>query len=359
MASTIDRVFACPRCRGPLAPPEDHRTRCTGCGRSYPMLVANIPVLLPSPDPHEHLAGAAATLQRHLGIANEARVTLTAQLAFTRRPAVIPRLVAGAEATSLLLRRQLGALDHTWPLARAHQTANVARHPLNFTYLLRDWTRQPYAEETIAAVTASLRRAVGDASGGVGVMLGAGLGRYAWELAPCFDKIVAVDLSVSSALLIALLTKGDLDFCELDEQNVAAVADVCSPVRCSLCAHPDERARHDRLALAVADGCALPLRDGAARTVLSVYFTDRVSPRALLDETVRLLPPGGRFVHFGPFGYDHGNVEEMLTAEELCTALEARGFEIVLREWVPHILVPSRRLVQPFVRAFACAAIRR
>jgi SAM-dependent methyltransferase len=323
------------------------------------MLVSNIPVLLAAPDPDDHLAGAAATLQRHLTMANEAHASLTAQLAFTRRPAVIPRLVAGAEATSLLLRRLLGALDHTWPLARAQRPGAATRHPLNFTYLLRDWSRQPYTEETIVLVTASLRRAIAGAVGGTAVMLGAGLGRYAWELAPELEKVVAVDLSVSSALLYAVLAKGDIDFCELDEQNLAAIDDVCRPVRCTLCAHPDEAARLDRLAWAVADGCAVPMRDGSASTLLSVYFTDRVSPRTLLDEAVRLLAPGGRFVHFGPFGYEHGNVEDMLTAEELCTALEERGFEIALREWVPHILVPSRRLVQPFVRAFACAAIRR
>ncbi len=63
-------------------------------------------------------------------------------------------------------------------------------------------------------------------------------------------------------------------------------------------------------------------------------------------------------MHFGPFGYRHTNVDDMTTPDELCAAFTARGYRIASREWVEHIMLPSRRLLLPLCRAFACAAVK-
>lgn len=60
------------------------------------------------------------------------------------------------------------------------------------------------------------------------------------------------------------------------------------------------RLARSRLSVVRADGCALPLPDGVTQLVVSVLtHTDAEDYRAVVAEAVRVLAPGGCFVHVG------------------------------------------------------------
>lgn len=360
MTEASSAAFICPSCKHAL-PGSTHRVTCGSCGVSYPVLVTGIPVLLREPDPDIHLASTALTLRAQLDQTNASVDALTTQLAVgSRRPRALEHIRRGGERISTFLRRALGALDHTWPLAtmpKGGATGADVRGQL--LYFVRDFGGQPAAEAVLDQVTRCLlREAEHSGSSRSAVVLGAGGGRFVWELAARFDHVVAVELSPVAALCWAMLAKGAVELTELDEQNVATVDEICTPVSCRLPDVPDRTTRLARIHWVVADGCVVPRASASTSAVFSVYFTDRVAAHAVVAEAARLLEVGGVFVHFGPFGFEHQSQEDMITAEELGPLLESRGFRVVSRSWVSHLLMPTARLVQPTCKAYVCTAVK-
>lgn len=342
----------CVACRMPVVASAPPRVICSGCARSYPVLRSGIPVLRAGADEacHSTAGDLLALLHRARGL--DAMLGDRIARASPRSPALL-RIQAAARSNQAYVSKLLDTLGQTIDISSAtpsvHGTAS-----LQMGYLIRDWSGQPDSEAMIAQVTASLWRQAGSTRGGTAVVLGAGAGRFAWELTASFDPVIAVELSVGAALTFALLGEGPLDLHEQDDQNVASVAELCTPVRCAL---PEDPVRRHRLRWMVADALQVPLASGSAAAVFSVYFSDRAPPRPMLDEVVRLLAPGGRFVHLGPFNYRDPDLEATPTTEEWCELVEARGLRITSREWLSHPVLPSRQLVQPVARAFACGAV--
>lgn len=352
-------AFLCVHCRAILSAPGDGRIACAVCRKSYPLLAGGIPLLVA--DPEDHTAAAVAELLRGLEYRESLIAHLESRLAAgSRRPRALQRILELVRRNAALMSRLLALLPSVWPIDELTKPRPQAPTQLNPQYLIRDWGGEPQSEATIAEVMAALRRQLAATPQRDAVLvLGAGTGRYAFELTADFAEVLALDWSIPSVLGYVLLRdQGPLELCELNEQNVATVDDLGAPVTCELLprGQPKDAERLARLRWLVADGQQAPLTAASCSAVVSAYFSDLVPPDVLVEEAFRLLRPGGAFVHFGPLGYEQGDFEDLLTAEELCDRFAERGFTVTPTEWVPHLYWPTRRLVQPHMRAFAFAA---
>ena len=56
---------------------------------------------------------------------------------------------------------------------------------------------------------------------------------------------------------------------------------------------------------------------------------DIVPVKEHLEQVRRLLKPGGLFLNYGPLRYVRGDMDNMLSGEEILALFEAAGFEIV------------------------------
>lgn len=354
-------TLRCVRCGAALGAADDTHRACTGCGKRYPLLAPGLPLLVE--DSEEHSAAAVAELLGQVEYIDYVISHLEGQLAAgSRRPQALHRILDMMRASAVLLRKLLGMLPHLWTIEQLTKPRAFSTK-LDLQYLVRDWGGRPQAEATVAQVLAAVRRQLELAHTGqrdTALVLGAGTGRFAWELTADFTDVLALDWSTASALSYALLAQGPIDLHERNDQNVATVEDLAVPVRCELPPRgaPPDPARRARLHWVIADGRRVPLAEASCSAVLSIYYTDLVPPDALIEEAWRLLRPGGVFVHFGSIGYERGAYEEMPTAEELQALFAARGFTVTPCEWAPHLFWPSQRLVQMHMNAFSFAAVK-
>lgn len=353
-------AFLCVHCDAILSAPGESSVACAVCRKSYPLLAGGIPLLVAEPE--DHMAAAVAELLHGVEYRDAVAEHLEARLqAGSRRPRALGRILELVRASSAFLSRLLTMLPNVWTVEQITKPRPHAVPQLNPQYLIRDYSGQPKSEAAIAEVMAALSRQLAHTAQRDSVLvLGAGTGRYAFELAASFASVLALDLSIPSVLSYSLLEQGPLSLHEMNEQNVATVDEIAVPVTCELPPHggPRDDARRARLRWVVADGRKVPLTAGSLSAVVSAYFSDQVPPDGLVEEVFRLLRPGGVFVHFGPLGYEHADFEDMLTAEEFCERFAERGFAVTPREWVPHLYWPTQRLVQPHMNAFSFAAVK-
>lgn len=351
--------FVCILCGSGLPAPNSSHVQCTGCRTGYPMIAPGIPMLLENPD--DHCAIAVAELLGQAEYIASAIHFLEDRLAVGgKRPQALRRILDMMRASSELVRKLLSMLPSEWPSEQLTRPLPYSIQ-LDLQYLVRDWGGRPKAEGTIASVMSALRRQLVHAPLRDSVLvLGAGTGRYAWELTADFTDVLALDWSIASVLSHTLVAQGSINLHERNEQNVASIEDLAIPVRCTLPSSeglPREE-RLSRLRWVVADGRRVPLPPESCAVVLSAYYSDVVLPDVLLQEAWRLLRPGGTFVHFGPLGYQHGDLEEMPTAEEFMALFAERGFSVTPCEWVPHWFWPTERLFQAHINAFAFSAVK-
>ncbi len=173
--------------------------------------------------------------------------------------------------------------------------------------------------------------------GGLAVVLGAGLGTHARMIAPTFDSVVAVELSPAMTLAAVAAEAAPITLAEINERNAWKVDDVVHEFAATLPPLPPNVTR------CVADALQLPLADGAAAAVVSVFFTDVVSLASLVAEARRVLQPGGVFVHIGPLGWHFYRPGEMWSAEEARAIFAAGGLPIIDEGTVTTRLLASPR----------------
>jgi len=360
MDSASPFTLLCSRCSSVLSPSRDRLIICATCGSKFPVLADNIPVLVENPDDHCAMAGGEmlATIQ----YVDSLLVKQERELERCKRPQALRRLMDALRTSSAVVKQLLSMISQRWPskpLVKDRPPGLTTR--MNLMYFVRDWGGRSSAESVIADIMATLRRQLPQtAKRDTALVLGAGTGRFAWELTADFTNVLALDWSIASALSYALLKTGPVALHELNELNVATVEDVAVPVTCEIpprggSKDPDRLAR---LHWVVADGQKAPLSAESCATVFSIYFSDQVLADVLVNEVWRLLCPGGVFVHFGVLGYDHGIFDEMLSAEELCARFVDRGFQVAPCEWAPHLFPSSQSLVQVRMNAFAFRAVK-
>lgn len=331
--------FVCVACRGPLVERE-----CRACGRSYPALADTIPVLTRAPG--ELLARARADLE-----ATAQRLTARSRdlaSGSTTRTTVLARL-ADAYAQNASLFARLAAAIATPP---GTPSADRSSYVIDIVdYLRIAGTSDGADDETVIARALAARLST---PGGLAVVLGAGLGTHARMIAPTFDSVVAVELSPAMTLAALAAEAAPITLAEINERNAWKVDDVVHEFAATVPPLPSNVTR------CVADALQLPLADGAAAAVVSVFFTDVVSLASLVAEARRVLQPGGVFVHIGPLGWHFYRPAEMWSAEEARALFADGGLPIVDEGTVTTRLLPSpRRMSNATIEAWAFTAQRR
>jgi len=300
--ATVLAQARCPRCgegmdAGAPAP------RCDGCGQTYPRL-GDVPVLLTQPE-------------RYLGACRHQLSALEAQtdslVRSVREALYTPGLLAGTrfrlegmmEAAQGQLREVGALLD---PLLPVHGAPAGDDAPATLSYLPllhRDWGSAHGAESETALATAAVERVLGGRSPGRTLVLGAGAGRLAYDLAMRAPDSEWVLLDVDPVLVLAarIITGGGR--VALREANLE-VGELAQGARTCVLEAPLGPMDAERFHLLIADGVEPPFAPGTFDTVLTPWFLDQgpADLRDFIGTVHRLLRPGGRWVNTGPLLYD-------------------------------------------------------
>lgn len=357
----IDPATCCARCRGPLAIVDWVALRCVPCGVDYPLLDGALPLLVAEPD--SYVAQAVVQMRSALQqLEHDAGIFTAAIDGGSRRAGALTRARDGYFANMAVLQQLIETLRPYLSIdallqARSDALTDYDNDFLKISrYVRRDWSGAPETELEILATEQALQRAL-DASGGArdaALVLGAGLGRFAFDLQRQFRWAYASDYSFLMAGMFHLLEqRGGLVL--HDSRLINKIASGQQGEAFAVRVPP----RAGNFRYVVADARRLPFPDRSLSTVASIYFTDVLPLSTWLGEVARVLAPGGTFIHFGPLHYHHAALDEQYAAEELPEALRAFGFEIVASEWVLNSMTRDASLDLQIFNNLCFAAVLR
>lgn len=198
------------------------------------------------------------------------------------------------------------------------------------TLIHRDYGWPPEVDEVAVSWERLLRVLPQDFQLGPAVVLGAGTGRLAWQMASQLGDgapVLALDINPLPFIVTALLQAGEpITLTELPAHpRRSSTATLSRQLKCPLPPTPE-------LQLLFADGLHPPLTPHAFQTVVTPWFVDQVpQDAALIPELVHeLLVEGGSFICTGPFVYDTGLTKPSLRycADEFIELVQQAGFEI-------------------------------
>jgi len=339
----LSGLWVCPACRAALGalPPEPEGLRCPGCDASYPRL-GGIPLLLAD----------AASIQdqwrRQLAsfvVETEAAERyLWAELVLPERvPSTRRRLRRVAEAMPEHRRSVLELFAEVGLEPTGPGTADASL--LDYVTLIhRDYGWGAEADEVTPALDQLLGTLPPRFQLGTTLVLGAGSGRLAWDLAarfPSTQPVVALDLNPLPLLVTQRLLRGrPVELYELpghprsaDQAAVRRLLDAPAP-------------RPPGLELLIADGLSPPFCSASFDTVVTPWFLDQVPAdlALFLPEVARLLRPGGAWLHTGPFVYGpaHTRPAHRYGQDEFFELAQQSGFEITTSTYdaAPYLCSP-------------------
>jgi carnosine N-methyltransferase len=338
-------TFVCPRCRSSLTMAQG-ALACAGCAGQYPVVADGIPLLLASATTviHDTYAGlhrASTMARQQIAQLKTIKATPTRAAQLMRWEEAYRGNQAHVDAMQDLLRPHLSVdqlADAAFREARPDPaTMREPRYLHVHSYVRRDWSGRPECEAEVTAMArdaiAALERYAPDRNRVL--VLGAGLGRVAYEVTASAREVVAVDNSLAMAASLWLLRQAPRTFYEIRERNVVRADDHVRAFEAAVPAHRADGASTERLRYVVADARAVPLPDASVSAILSIYFTDVGPVGPLLAEASRLLVPGGLFYHFGPLSYQFFNPADQFAVEDLAAVIRASGYDVRDEHWVP------------------------
>ncbi len=189
------------------------------------------------------------------------------------------------------------------------------------------------------------------------LVLGAGYGRLAYDLHEAAGPAltVATDINPLMLLVAKRIFKGKA--LKLHEFPLAP-RDLESHAVLRRCEAP--KAASAGLELVFVDALRTPFRAGAFDVVLTPWLIDILPPSLpeLSAGINELLVPGGRFVNFGPLGFNHARMVDNPSLEEVVETVAAAGFSVGerVRRSLPYMQSPASAHGRvEFVTAFAAA----
>lgn len=202
--------------------------------------------------------------------------------------------------------------------------------PFSIGYLGRDWGQgeDHEAQQAVSQLIAAELDQHGQAAE-TALFLGCGLGRYAVDFAPRYQRVEAFDASALMIWCIEQLRQVDTwDLLLKATRNCRRIEDTVlrQTVRMSL---KQKALIEERIHFFVANAKQIPLPDQSMQHIFSIYFTDVLPLTELYEQLERLLLPEGLFIHFGPLEYFFDDERAMLTAEEIRLFFEAQGYTIL------------------------------
>jgi len=292
---------------------------CERCGATGPV-VGQIPVLVAHPEPYlsatrmQLVTGRLAAMRQER--AAQAGDDDAGRMARARRrveaqnsnwgvveslcaPALRAGSLEGSALDSFLVDRKTG-----WRLDR------LAR------YFVADWVDGAPARDIVRHV-ADLRGAF--PGGGHAAVLGSGAGGLLTGLAPLFDRVTGVDLSLPALLLSSNLLAGGRFDLHVEHANWRCVS-------VSGAAPPSAN-----VDLVAADAAALPFASGSLSLVVTQYLLDIVAdPERVAGEIGRALAPGGVWLNLGlPFRLPRdGKEAPRRDADDMDAFVSASGFRM-------------------------------
>jgi len=192
------------------------------------------------------------------------------------------------------------------------------------SYLKRDWCGLPEAEEQLSIIhnnlSAIIREYCHDTQ--TALILGAGLGRIAWDISDHFDHLYATDLALPMASFYNMIAKGrqinfaDINFSQI-HYNIHSTRNIAASASAVGYSDKDRTNINNKISYFLSDATRLPLPDCSVSCIFSVYFTDVLPFQQLFPEINRVLKKDGLFIHFGPLGNNFSQVQTMFTAEDI------------------------------------------
>jgi carnosine N-methyltransferase len=322
--SPIDELF-CPLCHRALA-----SAKCQTCDRTYPILRDRIPVLLENAQ--TYLTSFHRTCQEYCD-----RVMAQIQ-AVDRAAADRPERRQIIDRYQLALATHAGIMQSLMADVKPHlQSTTLAAGKLpdipygsRLSYVRRDWCGEEICETELATIQETLRALAHtiDAPRNKTLVLGAGVGRTAWDLCDWLPDVTAVDLSCTMACLFDRVLEAPFDVYQINRSNTLRTEDLVQRKTTQPPARQAKENRNGRFRYWIADAQQLPLPDQSMDVVISIYFTDVLPLDQLLKEVKRVLKSGGIFIHYGPLEYHFEDFAASLSAEEVRDQLASHHFHI-------------------------------
>lgn len=216
-------------------------------------------------------------------------------------------------------------------VVRGKPAMRLQQYGLNqLSYLRTDWCNTPEGEKQIATIEGVVRPLIEKyaARDENALMLGAGTGRLAVDLAGMFKHLTAIERCFAYVYLFHRLREDPVDF-YIPAFNAPMRSDRWFPkCQARFLADPKDL---DRLSFMVADAREVPLESNSVSTVLSIYFTDVLPVSEFFREVNRVLRRGGTFIHFGPLHYHFFDRQPAAAypPDELLEVLRSFNYDLV------------------------------
>lgn len=319
------------------------RLRCVECAACYPVLLG-IPLLVQQPD--AWLSRVQAGLARFVTEMDQAEKQLLIELLeeeLSERTRGRVRHVAAALA---VYRSQVVELFARAGLNAVHspEASGEASSPVSYVTLIhRDYGWEPEEAEFSDGV-ARLRAVLPHGfTLGRSLVLGAGTGRLAWQLAEelgAAAPLFALDLNPLPFIVTALLLRGE----EVRLTEVPGHPRRSTQASLERTLRAPAR-RVEQLSLVFADALSPPFAEGSFDTIIAPWFVDQV-PEDAADVprlASRLLREGGSFVCTGPFVYEarHTKPSRRYCADEFVEIVRLAGFETTGASYEPETYLAS------------------
>ena len=311
---------------------------CANCSTNFPILFDNIPILVK--DPQRFLAEAYIIYNKHLeAISSKCRLlTASNNSRFALRVDAIKTNIKYINALIQEIESKLNHKDIA--LTSVHQT-NYSYFN-DFRYLRRDWSGEEETEEEVGNIVQVLRKAIDPhiKKNEISLFIGGATGRITIDLLEYFKQSIIMDRSITMAKMFHDLMKGDIEFCDIRYKNSLSVEKLLNYYKVNIQNIVPEFSQQEKLNYIVSDAKFIPFNSDYFGSIFSIYFTDVLPITTIIKQVIRLLKPGGLFVHFGPLEYHFNSIEYMLSAEEIHDIFEDLGFEILVNEttdYIPHL----------------------
>ncbi|MEA3278138.1 MAG: methyltransferase domain-containing protein [Pseudomonadota bacterium] len=317
---------------------------CHACGQRYPLISGRIPVLMK--DAPVYLASLYLQHHRYLRRQEERIAALKAAgNESPERLEVLSLIAKGLDENNKVIESACNELSGHISIADLVQAVNAPQfigYTSIFEYLERDWCWLPAGEKELSTIRDALFEQTDHYSPDDKnvLVLGAGTGRIAWDLLDRFERVYALDISLTMAQCLHNVLNEGVTFRSVNTSSISRSMDMVktrkaravppgSPGAC------DEQVRR-RLAYLVGDACRAPFAERSISVIVSAYFTDVMPLRQYFEEIRRVLKPRGLFLHFGPLEYHFDDISQHLSAEQVRQLFEENGFEVYADEYTAN-----------------------